>query len=43
MLDEYGRAKFADFGASVILEDGNDDFEDTSGTYVFLAPECSDS
>ena len=39
MLDEFGIAKYADFGASTILE--NDDlFEDHVGTYTFLAPEC---
>jgi len=44
MLDEYGNTKFADFGASVILderEDG-DNFTDTQGTYHFLSPECCD-
>ena len=41
MLDENGIAKFADFGASVILEDRpeGDKFFDTTGTYHFLAPE----
>ena len=45
MLDEYGKAKFADFGASVILDDREqgDSFADTSGTYHFLAPECCDT
>ena len=31
MLDENGKAKFADFGASKILE-VDDMFEDTAGT-----------
>jgi len=43
MLDENGKAKFADFGASYIMEEGKDDsLEDTQGTYLFLAPECCD-
>mmetsp|Transcript_13314 Transcript_13314/g.22616 ORF Transcript_13314/g.22616 Transcript_13314/m.22616 type:complete len:265 (-) Transcript_13314:151-945(-) len=41
MLDEAGKAKFADFGASVILEK-DDQFKDTVGTFMFLAPECCD-
>ena len=45
MLDSYGKAKYADFGASVILEDlpDGDQFQDTQGTYHFLSPECCDS
>jgi len=39
MLDEFGIAKYADFGASKILE-GDDMFDDHVGTYTFLAPEC---
>jgi len=42
MLDENGKAKFADFGASKLLTDQNDICEDTAGTYLFLAPECCD-
>lgn len=35
MLDEYGKAKFADFGASVIFDEREegDIFRDTQGTY----------
>jgi len=43
MLDENGKAKFADFGASVIIEDDNDMLKDTCGTFLFLAPECCDT
>lgn len=39
MLDEFGKAKYADFGASKIIVE-NDMFEDHVGTYTFLAPEC---
>ena len=39
MLDEFGIAKYADFGASKILE-SDDIFEDHVGSYTFLAPEC---
>jgi [calcium/calmodulin-dependent protein kinase] kinase len=44
MLDEFGKAKFADFGASAIISDREegDSFQDTKGTYFFLAPECCD-
>ena len=44
MLDEFGKAKFADFGASAIITDRpeGDNFQDTKGTYFFLAPECCD-
>ena len=44
MLDEFGKAKFADFGASAILKDRpeGDTFADTKGTVRFLAPECCD-
>ena len=45
MLDSDGKAKYADFGASVILDDREegDTFGDTTGTYHFLAPECCDT
>eukprot|EP00356_Strombidium_inclinatum_P012643 CAMPEP_0170489120 /NCGR_PEP_ID=MMETSP0208-20121228/7516_1 /TAXON_ID=197538 /ORGANISM="Strombidium inclinatum, Strain S3" /LENGTH=283 /DNA_ID=CAMNT_0010763901 /DNA_START=146 /DNA_END=997 /DNA_ORIENTATION=- len=42
MLDENGKAKFADFGASKILEGEDDMLKDTSGTFLFLSPECCD-
>lgn len=34
MLDEFGKAKYADFGASLIIDDRaeEDEFTDTSGT-----------
>ena len=41
MLDEFGKAKYADFGISVILDEheGGDIFRDTAGTYPYMAPE----
>lgn len=41
MLDENGKAKFADFGSAVILKE-NDLFSDVVGTQYFQAPECCD-
>lgn len=45
MLDEYGKAKFADFGASMHIKDRKegDTFTDTQGTVHFMAPELCDS
>ena len=44
MLDEFGKAKYADFGISVILDEhiGGDVFKDTAGTYPYMAPEICD-
>jgi len=44
MLDEYGKAKYADFGASEMLDNlaDGDMFQDTKGTYQFLSPEAVD-
>ena len=45
MLDEYGKAKFADFGTSVFIKnrENRDLFSDTQGTVHFMAPELCDS
>lgn len=41
MLDENGKAKYADFGESKLLKDpSNDELDDQKGTELFLAPEC---
>ena len=40
MLDEIGKSKYGDFGTSVVLKDGVDEFTDFVGTNEFLAPEC---
>lgn len=42
MLDEFGIAKLGDFGSAEILKGDNDLLNNTSGTYLFLAPECRD-
>ncbi len=39
LVDEYGIAKLADFGAASIIGD-NDILSGAKGTYEFLAPEC---
>ena len=44
MLDEHGKAKYADFGISLLineLEDG-DNFKDSQGTTPYMAPEICD-
>ena len=40
MLDENGKAKYADFGESKLLSEDNDNMDDQKGTELFLAPEC---
>ena len=40
MLDENGKAKYADFGASLLFENDDDMVGGTAGTITFLAPEC---
>jgi serine/threonine protein kinase len=42
MLDEFGIAKIGDFGSAEILKGLSDMLCNTSGTYLFLAPECRD-
>jgi serine/threonine protein kinase len=41
MLDEHGKAKFADFGISCILDEleNGDNFRDSAGTTPYMAPE----
>jgi len=39
MLDENGKAKYADFGESKLLRSGDDTMDDQKGTELFLAPE----
>ena len=41
-MDEFGIAKLGDFGSSEFLKNGIDSLKNTSGTYLFLAPECRD-
>jgi serine/threonine protein kinase len=40
MLDENGKAKYADFGESKLLPNNDDNMDDQKGTELFLAPEC---
>ena len=40
MLDEIGKSKYGDFGTSIVLPDGIDEFSDFVGTQAFLSPEC---
>lgn len=40
MLDENGKAKYADFGESKLLTNNDDNMDDQKGTELFLAPEC---
>jgi serine/threonine protein kinase len=44
MLDEHGKAKYADFGISCILDEleHGDNFKDSAGTSPYMAPEICD-
>ena len=42
MLDENGKAKYADFGASKFILNDDDTCDDTAGTTLFNCPEYFD-
>ena len=43
LLDSEGRAKLADFGVSIIIDNNDDKMKNMAGTYQFMSPETLSS